>query len=953
MQKNNSRGSEWRIWDLHIHTPKSIKQNYNDNEEGWEKFISSLENLPADVKVIGITDYYFIDGYEKVMDYKLNKNRLKNIEKIFPILEFRVDTFGTASESRLQKINLHILFDINEADLRNEINKVKSEFIGLIPITKLDRHKTKMLSIENFSQEAGGDLHEGFSNFIPPTEKVFELLNSTQWKGRTFLFLGYKEWSNLEKNQQLKPFKEDLYSRVDAFFSNNVATNQKNQSWLNEYGNKRLLHSLDIHGFDLLDTYQFSKDGNKVESSNYHCHTWIKSDPTFEGLKQIIYEPEHRVKIQSHKPDFKEDKLIIDSVKFISNNNLFNTTPIYLNQNLNVIIGGKSSGKSILLYNIAKTLETDTEVTDIVNSGYNFRNIDSEFDFEVSLVSGAKQKMYGEENSIIPNIKYIPQNYLSKLAEPSLNKKGSELLKYVRGLLREDPEYDDKYKVFLDRVKSNDNIREDIIKRYFSLKQYISEKEHELKELGNEEAIRKSIHSNSNRAEELKKGLGLTPEQIEDYNSKKKKLGEISSQISILNDDYSRFVSFSTELLSSLEQMKSKKELIEKSIINERVKNSFGENFNFISEKYNQIIELLESIKLNDKGQFVNKNFFFDLFSVNFENQKILNSDLEVYQKNDKTREEVSKIEKTIDQDSIVLQKISKLKNEIRLNKEELQKEKDKLFELYLKNYQEYPKIVQELSQRASLSPEEKLTIEGSVKFNADRFNKAMRNISDNRSFPEREFTLFQMKENLIVFDMENHLNQIKEIFSLIAENQKFPLATKYRNSLEDATRILLDDYFVDYWETIYDDDKMDKMSTGKASFVILMLIIGLSSAKAPILIDQPEDNLDNRSITKDLVEYLRLKKLDRQIILVTHNPNVVVNADAENVIVAHQKGQNDKETSSIYKFDYINGAIENAKDEDENEKDLLKSMGIRQHIADIVEGGKLAFQKREKKYSF
>lgn len=953
MQKNNSRGSEWRIWDLHIHTPKSIKQNYNDNEEGWEKFISSLENLPADVKVIGITDYYFIDGYEKVMDYKLNKNRLKNIEKIFPILEFRVDTFGTASESRLQKINLHILFDINEADLRNEINKVKSEFIGLIPITKLDRHKTKMLSIENFSQEAGGDLHEGFSNFIPPTEKVFELLNSTQWKGRTFLFLGYKEWSNLEKNQQLKPFKEDLYSRVDAFFSNNVATNQKNQSWLNEYGNKRLLHSLDIHGFDLLDTYQFSKDGNKVESSNYHCHTWIKSDPTFEGLKQIIYEPEHRVKIQSHKPDFKEDKLIIDSVRFISTNNFFNTAPIYLNQNLNVIIGGKSSGKSILLYNIAKTLETDTEVTEIVNSGYNFRDTDSEFDFEVSLVSGAKQKMYGGENSIIPNIKYIPQNYLSKLAEPSLNKKGSELLKYVRGLLREDPEYDNKYKVFLDRVKSNDNIREDIIKRYFSIKQYIAEKEQELKELGNEEAIRKSINSNSTRAEELKKGLGLTPEQIQDYNSKKKKLGEISSQISILNDDYSKFVSFGRELLSSLEQIKSKKELIEKSIINERVKNSFGENFNFISEKYSQIIELLESLKLNDKGQFLNKNFFYDLYSVNFENQKILNSDLEIYQKNDKTREEVSKIEKTIDKDLIVLQKIRKLKDEIRLNKEELQKEKDKLFELYLKNYQEYPKIVQELSQRASLSPEEKLTIEGSVKFNADRFNKAMRGISDNRSFPEREFTLFQMKEKLIVFDMENHLNQIKEIFSLIAENQKFPLASKYRNSLEDATRILLDDYFVDYWETIYDDDKMDKMSTGKASFVILMLIIGLSSAKAPILIDQPEDNLDNRSITKDLVEYLRLKKLDRQIILVTHNPNVVVNADAENVIVAHQKGQNDKETSSIYKFDYINGAIENAKDEDENEKDLLKSMGIRQHIADIVEGGKLAFQKREKKYSF
>lgn len=138
-------------------------------------------------------------------------------------------------------------------------------------------------------------------------------------------------------------------------------------------------------------------------------------------------------------------------------------------------------------------------------------------------------------------------------------------------------------------------------------------------------------------------------------------------------------------------------------------------------------------------------------------------------------------------------------------------------------------------------------------------------------------------------------------------------------------------------------------MSTGKASFVILMLIIGLSDSPAPILIDQPEDNLDNRSITKDLVSYLRNKKQDRQIILVTHNPNIVVNADAENIIVANQKGQNDVKTSSIYQFDYINGSIENSFPNKPDEKNILLSMGIREHIADIVEGGKDAFKKEKK----
>lgn len=58
---------------------------------------------------------------------------------------------------------------------------------------------------------------------------------------------------------------------------------------------------------------------------------------------------------------------------------------------------------------------------------------------------------------------------------------------------------------------------------------------------------------------------------------------------------------------------------------------------------------------------------------------------------------------------------------------------------------------------------------------------------------------------------------------------------------------------------------------------------------------------------------------------------------------------ENDKVTTSPFQFDYINGSIENTKPFDKLETDLLKSMGIREHIADIVEGGK-AFRKRRKK---
>src|SRR3989338_6846282 len=80
------RGSEWRRWDLHIHSPLSLVQAYGGNTaESWEKFIAELEGLPSDVKVIGINDYLFIEGYKKVLEFK-RQGRLQNIELILPVI---------------------------------------------------------------------------------------------------------------------------------------------------------------------------------------------------------------------------------------------------------------------------------------------------------------------------------------------------------------------------------------------------------------------------------------------------------------------------------------------------------------------------------------------------------------------------------------------------------------------------------------------------------------------------------------------------------------------------------------------------------------------------------------------------------------------------------------------------------------------------------------------------
>ncbi|MEM5640440.1 hypothetical protein AAHH71_26210 [Bacillus toyonensis] len=69
---NDVRGSLWRKWDLHVHTPESLVHQYNcaAEDDVWEKYISDLERLPPEIKVIGINDYIFLDGYIKVLEYK-------------------------------------------------------------------------------------------------------------------------------------------------------------------------------------------------------------------------------------------------------------------------------------------------------------------------------------------------------------------------------------------------------------------------------------------------------------------------------------------------------------------------------------------------------------------------------------------------------------------------------------------------------------------------------------------------------------------------------------------------------------------------------------------------------------------------------------------------------------------------------------------------------------------
>jgi hypothetical protein len=172
----------------------------------------------------------------------------------------------------------------------------------------------------------------------------------------------------------------------------------------------------------------------------------------------------------------------------------------------------------------------------------------------------------------------------------------------------------------------------------------------------------------------------------------------------------------------------------------------------------------------------------------------------------------------------------------------------------------------------------------------------------------------------------------------------------------EQALRNILDDWYNIKYEVKMGDDVIEKMSPGKKALVLLKLLVELAESQCPILIDQPEDDLDSRSVFDQLIPFISRKKIERQIIIVTHSANIVLGADAEEVIVANQDGIGSEKKSK--KFEYRSGSIENdypiyKADGVTKEDGILNERGIQQHICDVLEGGIKAFEKRRNKYQY
>lgn len=855
-----NRGSEWRIWDLHFHTPSSY--DYQDRSVNNQDIINILSE--NNVSVVAITDHHFID-IDRIQDLqRLGKE--KNIV-VLPGIEFCSELGGSEA--------IH--------------------YIGIFPETaNLNTIWTKIQGQCNLTSEE--IVSKGQERIVCSFEKTSSLI--IELGGLVTIHAGKKS-NSIEgiKNKLLvkQEFKQQLLSTYHPLL---------------EVGK---IEDVENYKSNVFPNIKFSlpiimcSDNHNIREYTTKEKLWIKADMTFEGLKQILFEPEERVRIQATKPDEKDIYKVIDSIKLDEKG--FWQGEIPLNSNLNTIIGGRSTGKSSLLKAIAaKHGSTDVPEKDFIRNH-----------LEGVLI----QWKDGSENAG-HEIEYFAQSYMHKIAsEPE------ETNKLVKDIIRSKKEGEllNNYKIESEGISKR--IR-DSIYSLFTDQDDISSIKKDLLEKGNKAGVEEQLRLLKSKASELQKNSAMTDEESTTFEEQTRYVQEKRRLIVDAEND----LSILAKLLEDIPFASSfidKYPLIKLSFV--RNQNDIEYYFNTLKQKYNKewnrsISSLIEATqkekeKLSSEVQSIEKE---DIYKKGL---RVIEDNKELRDVNNKIKEEERKLAD--------------------INKQEQQLQR-------ITNHQ--AEILQTVIDDHCSFKDKANWVCDALKISHGELGISV--ATDLHSSEMQDF--LQSKLNQRGYERKNYVQELLEDYN---KNNKTHISNFLRELLSEDVLLknwnnpkdVAIDFFTRNWYGLnfilsYQEDDFRQMSEGKQAFVILKLLLDFSDKKCPILIDQPEDSLDNRAIYKELVAYIKEKKKERQIILVSHNSNVVVSADAENIIVANQEGVNNKNENRV-KFQYTNGALENTKQRDETSAYILSSQGIREHICDILEGGRIAFEKREQKYGF
>lgn len=892
---NDLRGSRWQKWDLHVHTPKSIVQEYGgDTDAAWDAFIQKIASLPSEVKALGVNDYLFCDGYEKLLS---RRAEIPNIELLIPNIEFRLNTFsGTANNAK--RHNFHVLFDpsVDVRDIREQLLGGLSSGYKIQDGAEWQQTPTTR-SLEQLGQQIKAaapadnnvqqksDLAVGFDNITYRKEDILKLLEKDCFKGKFLTAIGYSEWDQSRWDQSAAE-KRTLINDADFCLTSHddperIAQNRKDLADNNL--NSLVLHSSDAHSLDRV--------GQTL--------LWIKADPTFEGLRQVLYEPEERVKIQERNPaDPKPARVVIDKVTCKDSSGA--QREVLLNSDLNSIIGARGSGKSTLLKNIAHAVDPVQFEERDKKKPYSLQ------DFSVTWADG---QINGGTDESPKSVFYIPQGYLSALSydDGDLTKERDE---FLTELLKKNARFARAMDSFNTFVAENELKIQSGIQDLTAASRNSKESSDHLKKLGSLKEIVAEIEKKNAEMKKYK-GSDLSEDELKRYAQAKKDLDNNIKALDVLNQDKQILTALTSQDVSVFvsEGDLSPLSPTRRDLIRDGLR-----------KRGNEALVELVAAQLEEIGVQI----------------KDLTSGASAYQKTiDELKEKVTKNKAVTDLSKELLD-LENTKTAISLlieKRDNAQADYGRAMALLIAANSEFKQRQAAIYGSIELDEEFKfVNISISTKYDTDRLKDFVEHNINTRDSTVK--TDADIEALFSESPTELSPEVMQKIVSFLIEG-KLKIKTSAGDVASVLGQLLKNRYVIDYPNSVKSSEGavyFKDMTGGQKAITFLELIFSLSDEKYPILIDQPEDDLDVSGVANDLVTFIINEKVQRQIIVVSHNATLVVCSDSEEIITAkmcrHGVGK--------YDFEYSTGAIENP--------------ARREEIVQILEGGATALKKRMQK---
>jgi len=955
-----TRGSEWRRWDLHVHTPETI---LNDQFNGWESYLDAIEAHDT-VKVMGVTDYMSIANYSKLKGYKAD-GRISNIELLIPNIEFRI----APPSDRATAINIHILVSPNdpnhEREVLNALGRLDWEYRGHRYSCVPDQLSALGRAFDQNIVDDRAALAMGVTQFKVDFTKFRDWYVKEKWLQHNSLIAvaaGDDGLSGFQRDGAWGGFREEITRFSEVLFSGRPGerdfwigrgSDLDRETMVRLGGPKPVVQGSDAHR--LADLFNPALDR--------FC--WLKADLTFDGMQQILYEPEDRVFIGPTPPLYHDEARVIVAVKLSDSNGWFDDVTIPLNAGLVSIIGQKGSGKSALAELIAYAAGSwhENDKTNFLSrAGEHLEGLTIQLEWADGSTTSTTLWQNDSENN---DVRYLSQRFVERLcADDHI---GAELVREIEAVIFSyiDPtdtlnasNFEELRTIRTEGIRSEgERLREDIqrlIQEECELRDgraKLSEKKTRVKALAKErEGLVKQTPKAATPAE------ALLQKQLQDRR---------------------------TELAAAQQVVATEKQKIQKiTDIRTRMVNVKGQIVRFNTE----IDTMLTDAGIADKAAF-HLQFASDAEPILIRRATEIQG---LVAKHEGAAENPAKgtirwleqqIKALVDRDTadkaqqqrikVIQGRISAIDTEAKRLEAEIAKiegpDRERLkaagderlaaYVAYFENLKNEQTTLEEL-----YAPVKAKLKDGTAKPQEQELEFSIRWEVDIANWLQRGGALFDQRTTIPYGTMQGLGDAArKSLLPAWASGDTRKIAdaltaflTEFRKgdirpvdylrsgiTLSDVLNWL---YEVDHirltYGLKYNGVELEKLSPGTKGIVLLILYLGMDVGDTrPLIVDQPDENLDNESIYALLTTYFKSAKKRRQIILITHNPNLVVNGDSEQVIVAVAQRRAD----GLPHITYVAGAIENSGTD---------GQGIRQQVCRILEGGTDAFLKREKRYA-